>query len=104
MKNISCFGIFFHTIFYLGAQINPAVTIAMGVTKKMSLLRTCMFVIAQCGGGIAGAACLYRSVINRLPTFCIYCDEIRFLIPSVRLFAASCSPPVPSAATDKCSS
>ncbi|KAL1493153.1 hypothetical protein ABEB36_011265 [Hypothenemus hampei] len=42
-----------------GAHVNPAVTIAMGVIKRISILRTCMFTISQCGGGIAGAAFLY---------------------------------------------
>lgn len=42
-----------------GAHVNPAVSIAMGITKNITMLRTGMFVIAQCGGGIAGAAFLY---------------------------------------------
>ncbi|KAH1030035.1 neurogenic protein big brain [Dendroctonus ponderosae] len=42
-----------------GAHVNPAVTIAMGLIKRISLLRTCMFMISQCGGAIAGAAFLY---------------------------------------------
>lgn len=45
--------------YVLGAQINPAVTIAMAITKNISLIRAIMFIIAQCGGGIAGAAFLY---------------------------------------------
>ena len=39
--------------------MNPAVTIALGVTKNISFLRAKMFVVAQCGGAIAGAAFLY---------------------------------------------
>jgi glycerol uptake facilitator-like aquaporin len=46
-------------IFVSGAHVNPAVTIAMGLTKNISFLRTNMFVVAQCGGAIAGAAFLY---------------------------------------------
>ncbi|XP_056647081.1 neurogenic protein big brain isoform X1 [Diorhabda sublineata] len=42
-----------------GAHINPAVSIAMGVIKRISILRAVLFIIAQCGGGIAGAAFLY---------------------------------------------
>ncbi|XP_022901247.1 neurogenic protein big brain [Onthophagus taurus] len=42
-----------------GAHINPAVSIAQGFTKRISMLRTALFVIAQCGGGIAGAGFLY---------------------------------------------
>ncbi|KAL3289457.1 hypothetical protein HHI36_022881 [Cryptolaemus montrouzieri] len=42
-----------------GAHVNPAVTIALAVTKHISMLRSILFVIAQCGGAIAGAAFLY---------------------------------------------
>lgn len=42
-----------------GAHMNPAVTVAMAVTRHVSPLRAAMFVAAQCGGGIAGAALLY---------------------------------------------
>ncbi|XP_066905119.1 neurogenic protein big brain [Halyomorpha halys] len=42
-----------------GAQVNPAVSIAMALTRHISFLRGIMFVISQCGGGIAGAALLY---------------------------------------------
>ena len=44
---------------YKGAHVNPAVSLAMAVTKKISPLRASLFVIAQCGGGVAGAALLY---------------------------------------------
>ncbi|GJQ66964.1 bib [Trypoxylus dichotomus] len=42
-----------------GAHVNPAVTVAKGLTKGISVLRTILFIIAQCGGAIAGAAFLY---------------------------------------------
>ncbi|CAG9855020.1 unnamed protein product [Phyllotreta striolata] len=42
-----------------GAHVNPAVSLAMGLIKRISILRAVMFVLAQCGGGIAGAAFLY---------------------------------------------
>ncbi|KAG8222570.1 hypothetical protein J437_LFUL011696 [Ladona fulva] len=42
-----------------GAHMNPAVTVAMATTRNISPLRAAMFVTAQCGGGIAGAALLY---------------------------------------------
>ncbi|CAO1333608.1 unnamed protein product [Diamesa serratosioi] len=42
-----------------GAHINPAVTIAHFFTRLISPLRAAMYVAAQCGGGIAGAALLY---------------------------------------------
>lgn len=50
---IQCFG---HVS---GAHVNPAVTVAMAVTRHVSPLRAAMYVTAQCGGGIAGAALLY---------------------------------------------
>lgn len=42
-----------------GAHVNPAVTVAMLVTRNITPLRALMFVTAQCGGAIAGAALLY---------------------------------------------
>nr|CAD7571963.1 unnamed protein product [Timema californicum] len=46
-------------LLYAGAHVNPSVTVAMAVTRNVSALRAFMFVTAQCGGGIAGAALLY---------------------------------------------
>ena len=42
-----------------GAHINPAVTMAMLVTRNISVLRSVFYIIAQCIGGIAGAGILY---------------------------------------------
>ena len=42
-----------------GGHFNPAVTIAMMITKKVSMLRAALYVCAQCGGAIAGAALVY---------------------------------------------
>lgn len=42
-----------------GAHVNPAVTCAQLVTAKITPLRAVLYVIAQCGGSIAGAALLY---------------------------------------------
>lgn len=44
---------------YLGAHINPAITLGMAVIRAISPLRAAMYITAQCGGGIAGAALLY---------------------------------------------
>lgn len=46
-------------LLYLGAHINPAVTIACFFTRLITPLRTTMYVLAQLGGGIAGAALLH---------------------------------------------
>ena len=39
-----------------GAHLNPAVTAAMMFTRQLSPLRAILYICAQCGGGIAGAA------------------------------------------------
>lgn len=44
---------------FTGAHINPAVTIACFFTRRITPLRTAMYIAAQLGGGIAGAALLY---------------------------------------------
>lgn len=43
----------------LGAHINPSITLGMAVIRAISPLRAAMYITAQCGGGIAGAALLY---------------------------------------------
>lgn len=45
--------------FSLGAHINPSITLGMAVIRAISPLRAAMYITAQCGGGIAGAALLY---------------------------------------------
>lgn len=42
-----------------GANVNPAVTCSLLVTSKISPLRAAFYILAQCGGAIAGAALLY---------------------------------------------
>ncbi|KAJ6648195.1 Neurogenic protein big brain [Pseudolycoriella hygida] len=42
-----------------GAHINPSITMGMAVIRAISPLRAAMYITAQCGGGIAGAALLY---------------------------------------------
>jgi len=42
-----------------GGHINPAVTIAMLVTRKITIVRALFYVIAQCAGAVAGAGLLY---------------------------------------------
>jgi len=41
-----------------GCHINPAVSTAMMITGKMSVVRTIAYILAQCLGGICGAALL----------------------------------------------
>merc|ERR1719384_1311363 len=42
-----------------GGHFNPAITLAMMITKRISMLRAALYVCAQCGGAIAGAALVY---------------------------------------------
>ncbi|GAB1597536.1 aquaporin-4-like [Argonauta hians] len=42
-----------------GAHLNPAVTIAMLVTRNVNVLRAIFYIIAQCGGAITGAGILF---------------------------------------------
>ena len=41
-----------------GGHINPAVTVALLVTRKITLVRALLFIAVQCAGAIAGAALL----------------------------------------------
>ncbi|CAN7988901.1 unnamed protein product [Ixodes hexagonus] len=60
-----------------GCHMNPAVTLATFATRKVSPLRALLYVTAQCGGAIAGAALLYgipmpgncNVLINRASSF-----------------------------------
>lgn len=49
---VQCFG------HQSGAHINPAVTAAMVVSRKLSLAKGVFYLLAQCGGATAGAALL----------------------------------------------
>ena len=42
-----------------GGHFNPAITLAMMITKRISMLRAALYVCAQCGGAIAGSALVY---------------------------------------------
>lgn len=59
-----CFGLTIATMVQCfshisGAHINPAVTVAMLVTRKLSMAKAAFYLLAQCVGAIAGAAILY---------------------------------------------
>lgn len=41
-----------------GSHMNPAITIACMLTRRVSLLRAFMYIMFQCGGGILGALAL----------------------------------------------
>ncbi|TNN55051.1 Aquaporin-4 [Liparis tanakae] len=62
-----CFGLSIATMVQCfghisGGHINPAVTAAMVVTRKLSLAKAVFYVVAQCLGAITGAMVLY--VVN----------------------------------------
>lgn len=50
---VQCFG------HISGGHVNPAMTIALAVTRKISPLRAVFYLVAHCSGAIAGAALLY---------------------------------------------
>lgn len=59
-----CFGLSIATMVQCfghisGGHINPAVTAAMVVTRKLSLAKAVFYLMAQCLGAIAGAGILY---------------------------------------------
>ncbi|KAM9845041.1 aquaporin-4-like [Aulostomus maculatus] len=59
-----CFGLSIATMVQCfghisGGHINPAVTAAMVVTKKLSLAKAVFYVVAQCLGAVTGAGILY---------------------------------------------
>ncbi|KAK9520003.1 hypothetical protein VZT92_022690 [Zoarces viviparus] len=59
-----CFGLSIATMVQCfshisGAHVNPAVTSAMVVTRKLSLTKGVFYLLAQCVGAIVGAAILY---------------------------------------------
>lgn len=58
-----CFGLIVATMVWCiahisGGHINPAVTVSMLVTRKISIARAIIFIIAQCAGAIVGAGIL----------------------------------------------
>ncbi|XP_027204750.2 uncharacterized protein LOC113798384 [Dermatophagoides pteronyssinus] len=55
---IHCFG------HISGGHINPAVTISFLITKRISPLRTILYILAHCTGAIAGAALLYGVTVT----------------------------------------
>ena len=65
-----------------GCHINPAVSIAMLVSRKMSILDFIGYIIAQFAGAIAGAAALFGilGVESGLGANALYQDDIVFTI------------------------
>jgi glycerol uptake facilitator-like aquaporin len=47
-----------------GAHLNPVISLVQAVTCKVTPLRAALYVIAQSGGAIAGAAILHGYVTN----------------------------------------
>ncbi|XP_025757563.1 aquaporin AQPAe.a isoform X1 [Oreochromis niloticus] len=59
-----------------GAQVNPAVTLALLATRRLDVLRALVYIIAQCLGASLGAGALYLALpfkttaehfVNRVP-------------------------------------
>ena len=45
--------------FFSGAHLNPVMSLALLVTRKISPMKALLYVTSQGGGAIAGAALLY---------------------------------------------
>lgn len=65
----------FHSIFLFclqaighvsGGHINPAVTVSMLITGKISLVRAVLYIVSQCAGALAGTASI-KSLLD--PSF-----------------------------------
>lgn len=59
-----------------GGHINPAVTLAFLVTRKISILRAILYMAFQCSGAVAGAALLYAAVDEKIRTGPFGCNTI----------------------------
>lgn len=62
-----CFGLSVATIVWAianvsGGHINPAVTVALLLTRKITVIRALLYVVVQCIGAIVGA-CILKAVI-----------------------------------------
>ncbi|KAJ7338764.1 hypothetical protein JRQ81_012666 [Phrynocephalus forsythii] len=78
-----CFGLSIATMVQCighisGGHINPAVTVAMVCTRKISLAKSIFYIAAQCLGAIAGAGILYlvtpQSVVGGLGVTQVHSD------------------------------
>ncbi|XP_060099848.1 aquaporin-4 isoform X1 [Heteronotia binoei] len=78
-----CFGLSIATMVQCighisGGHINPAVTVAMVCTRKISLAKSVFYIAAQCLGAVAGAGILYlvtpRSVVGSLGVTSVHGD------------------------------
>ena len=91
-----------------GGHINPAVTFAALITKKISATRGLMFVVAQLVGAVAGALLLLATIPDATRTVSPIARGARFPIPrgstavakitktSAKVMATSISKPIPT--------
>merc|ERR1719384_2793725 len=71
-----------------GGHFNPAVTIAMMITKRVSMLRAALYVCAQCGGAIAGAALVYGiyGARDQFPSVAVSNFGLEFILTFIVVF------------------
>lgn len=62
-----------------GANINPAVTLALAITRKMSLFRAVCYVLAQLLGATIGAA-MARHVSPEIFDRCVRLSELLYCV------------------------
>ncbi|OWA52070.1 putative Aquaporin AQPAe.a [Hypsibius exemplaris] len=60
-----------------GGHINPAVTVAFLVTRKISLIRGLLYMAFQCSGAVAGAALLFAVSTTEIAGGGFGCNGIR---------------------------
>ncbi|TGZ36212.1 Neurogenic protein big brain [Temnothorax longispinosus] len=70
-----------------GGHVNPAVSVSFALCRRISPLRAVLYIAAQCGGGIAGAAMLY----GRIRKACGPSKAGPSFLPSVRTAAGGLS-------------
>ena len=64
-----------------GAHANPAVTSAMVIVRALSPLRAVLYVCAQCGGAIGGAALVLGVLVSfQIATAAVFLYELFMLV------------------------
>ena len=71
-----------------GGNINPAVTLSLYITRKISILRCLFYVAAQCAGAVAGSAFVYSLGRDRFNQLAGGTNNINFLDPYVGTWTA----------------
>ena len=71
-----------------GGNLNPAVSLALAITRKISALRCACYVVAQCAGAIVGSAFVYSLSPLRFTALAGATNAINFGDPYVGIWSA----------------